>query len=261
MIEVIGYILLIGVGLLLGMIGGGGSILSVPILVYLFSLDVVMASAYSLFVVGSTSMVGTVLKNKERLVDIRAGMRLGIPSFIATFCARKWLVCMIPDMIFQIGSYQLTKRILILVVFASVIIISSLLMIRRKESGSDNALPSANSYLIILTGLFIGLLSGLVGVGGGFLILPALVLLVGLRFDVAVGTALMIITFNSFFGFAGDVLNHPVNWLFLLLITSLAIGGIFIGNIFTKRVSADQLRKSFGWVTFSMGVGILIKEL
>lgn len=253
--------MLIGVGLLLGMIGGGGSILSVPILVYLFSLDVVMASAYSLFVVGSTSMVGTLLKSKERLVDVHAGMRLGIPSLLATFCARKWIVCMIPDMIIQFGSFQLTKRILILVVFASVIMISSWLMIRKGESANDERITSANNYFIVLAGLFIGLLSGFVGVGGGFLILPALVLLVGLRFDVAVGTALLIITFNSFLGFIGDLLNHPVNWLFLLLITSLAIGGIFIGNNFTRQVSVSQLRKSFGWITFSMGIAILIKEL
>jgi uncharacterized membrane protein YfcA len=243
------------------LIGGGGSILSVPILVNLFSLDVVMASAYSLFVVGSTSMVGAILKNKERLVDVPAGMRLGIPSLIATFCARKWFVCMIPDMIVQIGSFQLTKRVLILVVFALVIIISSLLMIRKRESSSHKKITNTNGHIIILSGLFIGLLSGVVGVGGGFLILPALVLLVGLRFDVAVGTALLIIMFNSFLGFIGDVLNHPVNWLFLLLITSLAIGGLVIGNIFTRQVSVGQLRKSFGWVTFSMGVGILIKEL
>ena len=258
--ELIGYVSLIGVGLLLGMIGGGGSILSVPILVYLFSIDVVMASAYSLFVVGATSMVGAILKKKERLIDIPSGLRLGIPSLIATFCTRKWLVCLIPDLIIQIGSFQLTKRALILVVFASLIIIASVLMIRKKQPAIET-LRISNSIVIVFSGLFIGLLSGLVGVGGGFLILPALVLLVGLRFDVAVGTALLVITFNSLLGFVGDILNHPVNWQFLASITSLAIAGIFIGNIFTSMISPDQLKKSFGWVTFSMGIWILIKEL
>jgi uncharacterized membrane protein YfcA len=259
--EIIGYFLLIVVGLSLGLIGSGGSVLSVPILIYLFSLDVITASAYSLFIVGSTSLVGVVLKQRERLVDVTASLRLGLPSLIATFVARKWIVCTIPELIVQIGSFQLTKRALILLVFASLVILSSVLMIRQKSPSTSTPQGGAHLFVLILTGLVIGLLSGFVGIGGGFLILPALALLVGLQFPTAVGTTLVIITVNSLLGFAGDVMNHPVDWLFLLSISSLAVLGVFVGNSFKDYVSGSQLKKSFGWVTMSAGVVTLITEL
>ena len=259
--EIVGYFLLIAVGLSLGMIGGGGSVLSVPILIYLFSLDVVVASAYSLFIVGSTSLVGVVLKQHERLVDITSAVRLGIPSLLATFVARKWIVCNIPDLVAQIGEYQLTKRGLILVVFASLVILSSLLMIRKKSHSDSVQHRGAHLFVVILTGIFVGLFSGIVGIGGGFLILPALVLLLGLPFHIAVGTTLLIITVNSLLGFAGDVTNYPVDWVFLLSVTSLAVLGVFVGNSLNAHVSGSQLKKAFGWFTIVAGVTILITEL
>ena len=172
--ELFGYASLIGVGLLLGMMGGGGSILSVPILVYLFSLDVVVASSYSLFIVGSTSVVGTALKQRDRFIDIPAALQLGVPSVLATFCTRKWIVCSIPDVLFMVGSVEVTRRALLLSVFAMVVIISSLMVIRSRQSTSDESTSRPNPFAVILAGLGVGFLSGLAGVGGGFLILPAL---------------------------------------------------------------------------------------
>lgn len=258
--ELFGYALLIGVGLLLGMMGGGGSILSVPILVYLFSLDVVIASSYSLFIVGSTSVVGTALKHRDRVIDIPAALQLGIPSLLATFCTRKWIVCSIPEVLFMYDSIPITRRVLLLSIFATVVIISSLLVIRSRQSPSDEIPSTPYPLALIFAGLGVGLLSGLAGVGGGFLILPALVLFAGLRFNVAVGSALPIIAMNSLVGFLGGASSHPVNWLFLASISLLATMGIFIGDLLASRFSGNTLKQIFGWSALVLGICILVKE-
>jgi uncharacterized protein len=258
--ELFGYASLIGVGLLLGMMGGGGSILSVPILVYLFSLDVVVASSYSLFIVGSTSMVGSALKHRDRSIDIPAALQLGVPSLLATFVTRKWIVCSIPDVLFMYGSIPITRRALLLSVFAIVVVISSLMVIRSRQSTREESTSRPNPLAVIFAGLGVGFLSGLAGVGGGFLILPALVLFGGLRFNVAVGSALPIIAMNSLVGFLGGVYSHPVNWLFLVAISMLAMFGIFVGDLFASRISANILKRIFGWSALVLGIWILVQE-
>ncbi len=258
--ELFGYALLIGVGLLLGMMGGGGSILSVPILVYLFSLDVVVASSYSLFIVGSTSVVGTALKHRDRFIDIPAVLQLGVPSLFVTFCTRKWIVCSLPDVLFTCGSIPLTRRILLLTVFATVIIISALMVIRSRQCTSEESTSRPYPLALIFAGLGVGFLSGLAGVGGGFLILPALILFAGLRFNVAVGTALPIIAMNSLVGFLGGASSHPVDWLFLASISLLATFGIFLGDVLANRFSSNTLKQIFGWSTLVLGIWILVKE-
>jgi uncharacterized protein len=258
--ELFGYASLIGVGLLLGMMGGGGSILSVPILVYLFSLDIVVASSYSLFIVGTTSMVGTILKQRYRFIDIPAVVQLGVPSLLATFCTRKWIVCSIPDVLCMVGSVEVTRRALLLSVFAVVVIISSVMVIRSRHSTSDESTSRPNPSALIFAGIGVGFLSGLAGVGGGFLILPALVLFAGLRFNVAVGSALPIIAMNALVGFLGGVYSHPVNWIFLASISMLATFGIFVGDHFASRFSSNTLKRMFGWSALVLGIWILIKE-
>ena len=258
--ELFGYTLLIGVGLLLGMMGGGGSILSVPILVYLFSLDVVVASSYSLFIVGSTSVVGTALKHRDRFIDIPAVLQLGVPSLFVTFCTRKWIVCSLPDVLFMCGSIPLTRRILLLTVFATVIIFSSLMVIRSRQSTGEESTSRPYPLALIVAGLGVGFLSGLAGVGGGFLILPTLILFAGLRFNVAVGTALPIIAMNSLVGFLGGASSHPVDWLFLTSISLLATFGIFLGDVVARRLSSNNLKQIFGWSTLVLGIWILVKE-
>lgn len=258
--EIIGYVASICIGLILGILGGGGSILSIPILVYLFHLDAVMASAYSLFIVGVTSLVGSIPKYKDHLVNVRTGLLFGIPSIVSIFITRKWIVPAIPDALFEVGTLMVTKRILLLGLFALLMILASISMIKGRkefESGEERV----RYFLIIAEGILIGFLTGLVGAGGGFLIIPALVLLTGLPFKTAVGTSLFIIATNSLMGFVGDLLNYPMNWTFLLTITSLAVVGILIGNYFSRSISASRLRKAFGWFVLLMGSWILIREL
>lgn len=258
--EIIGYVACIFIGVILGVLGGGGSILSIPILVYLLQVDVVMASAYSLFIVGSTSLVGAIPKYKKHLVNLRTGFFFGLPSIITIFCTRKWIVPMIPEVVYQTESFTVTKRILILSVFAVLMILASITMIRgAKERVNNN--HRFRVVLVIIEGIIIGFLTGLVGAGGGFLIIPALVLLTGLPFKTAVGTSLFIIAINSLFGFMGDALNYDIDWQFLLSITALSIIGILIGDRISKKIPAKTLRKSFGWFVLIMGCWILFKEL
>lgn len=260
MSEAFGYLAAICIGLILGLLGGGGSILSIPILIYLFHLNAVLASAYSLFIVGITSLVGAVPKYKNHLVNIRTGLLFGIPSTISIFATRKWIIPSIPEVIFQTDSFLLTKRILVLGTFALLMIVASFSMIRAKQEIVSEA-RSFRVFLIAVEGLIIGLLTGLVGAGGGFLIIPALVFLTGLPFKTAAGTSLFIIAINSLMGFLGDVLNYTMDWGFLLMITSLAIVGILIGNQWQKKIPALKLRIAFGWLVLMMGSFILFREV
>lgn len=258
--EIVGYVAAIGIGLILGILGGGGSILAIPILVYIFHIDAVMASAYSLFIVGVTSLAGAVPKYREQLVNLKTGFTFGIPSVITIFITRKWIVPAIPQVVLSTGDWVLTKRVMLLGLFAVLMILTSISMIRgRKEPDQDDR--GFRTTLLIIQGILIGFLTGLVGAGGGFLIIPALVLLTGLPFKTAVGTSLLLVAINSLAGFLGDVLNTTMNWPFLLAITSLAVLGIFIGNRLSRQIAQRTLRKSFGWFVLGMGGWILFKEL
>jgi uncharacterized membrane protein YfcA len=256
--EWLGYIAAIAIGIVLGSLGGGGSILSIPILVYLFHLDVVIASAYSLFIVGITSLVGAIPKYREQLVNLRTGIVFGIPSIITIFVTRKWIVPVIPEVVAAVGDFVITKRLLLLGIFAILMILASISMITKKQAHSEE--HSFKTFLVVLEGSLIGLLTGLVGAGGGFLIIPALVLLTGLPFKTAVGTSLLIIAINSLLGFIGDVLNYTIDWFFLLGISALAVSGIFIGHYISRFISQEKLRQGFGWFVLISGFYILVRE-
>lgn len=258
--EFAGYIASVFVGLVLGLLGGGGSILSIPILVYLFGITPVLASAYSLFIVGVTSMVGALPKYKQQLMSVPTGLLFGIPSIVGIFVTRKWIVPSIPEVLWQADGFLLTKRILLLGVFAVLMVLASFSMITGKEKEAESE-HRFKVVLLALEGLLIGFLTGLVGAGGGFLIIPALVFLTGLNFKVAAGTSLFIIAINSLSGFLGDVFNYTLDWSFLLKITLLALVGIYVGNFFSSRILGTRLRKAFGWLTLLMGCWILVKEL
>lgn len=259
MAEAVGYAATILIGIVLGLLGGGGSILSIPILVYLFHIEPVMASAYSLFIVGLTSFVGAIPKYREQLVHIKTGLVFGLPSIIAIFITRSVVVPAIPNEIFHLGDFLVTKRILLLGVFAILMVLASIPMIRGKRDIASNN-QKFRSFLVIVEGLIIGFLTGLVGAGGGFLIIPALVFLTGLKFKTAVGTSLFIISINSMIGFLGDAIHYPMNWMFLITLSVLAIAGILIGNRISKKMSGIRLRMAFGWFTLVIGIYILIRE-
>lgn len=262
--EILGFVLAIIVGLSLGLIGSGGSILTVPILVYVLGIDPVLATAYSLFIVGSTSLVGGVQSSRQKEVDFKTVLVFGIPSVAAVYITRMWLVPIIPQEIFSIGSLVITKPIALMLLFALVMIFASVSMIKRgKPDNYKGSLKLQYNYpLILIEGLVVGLLTGLVGAGGGFLIIPALVIMAKMPMKMAVGTSLFIIAFKSLFGFIGDIQGEQIiDWKLLGAFTAFAITGVFAGIILSKKIPGEKLKEAFGWFVLLMGIYIIIKEL
>ena len=264
-IEILGFIGALIIGIVLGLIGGGGSILSVPVLVYLLAKDPVTATAYSLFVVGTASLVGAVRNMQKGLVDLKTATIFAIPAFIAVYVTRKYVVPAIPDTMFSVANIEVTKSIGIMLFFAIIMLLASISMIRdnkkSKMDDDENAEIKYNYPLIIIEGLVVGFLTGIVGAGGGFLIIPALVLLAKLPMKKAVATSLLIIAAKSLIGFLGDVQNLEIDWIFLGTFTGLSVVGIFLGIWLNKFIDGNKLKKGFGWFVLIMGIYIIIKEL
>lgn len=261
--ELIGYLASVIIGISLGLIGGGGSILTVPVLVYLFGVNPVLATAYSLFIVGATSLIGVFPKYKQGLVNSKTAFIFGAPAIAAVYATRKFIVPAIPDEVFTLAGFTVTKPILMMLLFAMLMVFASYSMIKGKnEDEHGNVGEQKFNYpLILVEGTVVGILTGLVGAGGGFLIIPALVLLSKLPMKQAVGTSLLIIAAKSLIGFLGDIGHQTIDWKLLIIVTVLAIAGIFIGNALSKKVSGDKLKKWFGWFVLVMGMYIIVKEL
>ncbi len=259
--QIIGYVGALFVGLVLGLIGGGGSILTVPILVYLLGYNPVIATAYSLFVVGSSSLVGAIQKIRKGLADIKIGLLFSFPSFIAVYLTRRYLVPNLPDTLFNIGSFVLTKDIAIMSFFAIIMLLASVAMIRTKNEEKELLNFKQPYFLTFIQGIVIGTVTGIIGAGGGFLYVPALVLWANLPMKKAVGTSLIIVTINSLIGFTGDLQSIQIEWLFLLIFSSFTILGILIGVFISKYISGEKLKKGFGYFTLVMAFYILYKEI
>ena len=261
----VGYLLALMVGITLGLMGSGGSILTVPILHYVLDVDVVSATAYSLFIVGSTAMVGAVRHALQKNIDYRTMLLFGIPSMVAVYCTRLFLVPQLPDTLISTGSLVLTKEDALLLLFAVLMVLAAIRMIRPDQQASTDSIQQPSSGLswgLMLQGLGVGMLSGLVGAGGGFLMIPAMVLLAKIPMKKAVGTSLAVIAAQSLIGFTGD-LQQPMifDWILILIFTSMAILGIFIGMWLTRFFSGDRLKTGFGWFVLAMGVYILFSKL
>jgi hypothetical protein len=263
--EVLGYLAAVGMGLVLGLIGGGGSILTVPILVYLFHISATNATAYSLFIVGITALAGSLNYGRRGQVDVKTGLMFATPTLIGTYAARAWLVPLLPKTIAQIGTFTLTNDIFILLAFAGIMLLAAISMLRprRPHVANGSGLSATQKLLLtVLEGLGVGVITGFVGAGGGFLVIPVLVLLGGLPMKMAVGTSLMVIAIKSLTGFIGDLGNGlNVDWLFIISITGLALIGNFLGEMFSQRVPEATLKTSFGWFVLMMGAWIISKEL
>lgn len=259
--ELFGYVGALVIGVVLGLIGGGGSILTLPVLVYVLGVEPVIATGYSLFVVGTSALIGAIRNAQQKLVDFKTGVIFAIPAFIAVFLTRKFLVPAIPNELFTVGEFTVSKDLAIMVFFALVMLVASISMIRGKSSESDDDQEVKYNFpMIALEGLVVGVLTGIVGAGGGFLIIPALVLLARLPMKKAVATSLMIIAIKSLIGFLGDVENVAINWTFLLSFTGLAVAGIFVGIYLNNFIDGNKLKKGFGYFVLIMGVYIMLKE-
>ena len=259
--EIAGYSAAILIGLSLGLIGGGGSILTVPILVYFFMIDPVNATTYSLFVVGLTSSAGAISHFKKGNVNFQIAFLFGIPSLIAIFIMRKWVMPAMPHHLLNIGSFEITKPVLLMLVFAALMLVASISMIRKQKEVLVSESHLSYTKLVIQS-IVVGIITGFVGVGGGFLIIPSLVLFAGLPMKKAVGTSLMVMTISSLLGVLGDVSRHaPINYSFLMLFSAFAIAGIIAGSYLTKYIIDTKLKPAFGWFVLFMGIFVLITTL
>ena len=259
--EFLGYLSAIVIGLVMGLIGGGGSILSVPIFVYIFGFDAVTATALSLFVVGITSLVGSIGFVRQKQVDFKTAFTFGLPSVLGVLFSRRLIVPHLPESIINRWGITLTKDMFLLLLFAVLMLIASYKMIRKNERPRLQTFEDTNYTLLISQGLLVGIITGLIGAGGGFLIVPALVMLLGVSMKRAVATSLFIIAMNSILGFVSsmDLVNH--DWGFLLIFTALSVAGIFVGIAISKKMDGRKLKPLFGWVVLVMGIFIIIREI
>ena len=265
LIDILGYVGALAIGVVLGLIGGGGSILTVPVLVYLLAINPVTATAYSLFVVGFSSLVGAAKNFQKNRVDFKTAFYFSVPAFISVFITRKFLMPAIPEEIFTLADFTLTKDIGIMLFFALLMLAAATSMILDKEKSLKNIekekVSVVNYLALIPLGLLTGVITGLVGAGGGFIIIPVLVLLAKLPIKTAIGTSLFIIAINSLIGFLGDLGNIWIDWIFLLIFTGISISGIIIGVYLNKIIDGAKLKKGFGWFVLLMGIYIILKEI
>ena len=256
--EIAGLLLAALVGISLGLIGSGGSILTVPILVYVMGINPVLATAYSLFIVGTTALIGGIQSDIQKKVDFKTVLIFGIPSIIAVYSTRLWILPLIPNELFTIGTFAVTKSIALMLLFAIVMILASISMIRPSKKSTDDDEHASMKYnypMILLEGAVVGILTGLVGAGGGFLIIPALVLMARMPMKLAVGTSLFIIAF------IGDLQgNQVIDWVLLIKFTASAAVGIFAGIYLSKKIAGEKLKTAFGWFVLIMAVYIIVKE-
>lgn len=261
--QIFGYAAAVLMGGVLGLIGGGGSILTVPILVYLFKVPPVLATAYSLFIVGLTSIFGMASYIKARLVNFKVGIVFSIPAMIGVFSARKFIVPAIPAHLFDLGSMAISKDMAIMALFAIMMVMASISMIKpQKESkaSSHGQISELQKALMVsLEGLVVGILTGLVGAGGGFLVIPVLVIFAGLDMKEAVATSLLVISIKSLIGFLGDLGgDRALDWFFLGGFSFFTVAGALLGAWASKFIPSEKLKPVFGWFVLVMGAFILL---
>lgn len=261
--EYLGLATSFAMGITLGLMGGGGSILTVPILVYLFALPPTIATGYSLFIVGTTALVGSLLYLRRGEIDFQVGVAFALPSFVGVNISRGTIIPQIPSVIIQVGTFALTKEVLIMSAFAILMVVASYSMIKTKIARRPLEVHPYIRFLFVgLQGLIVGIIVGFVGAGGGFLIIPTLVFIAGLSMRVAVGTSLTIITFQSLLGFAGDMSRGlSIDWSLLGTVAAFAIVGIVVGSKFAHRIEEHKLKTAFEWFVLVMGLTILLEQV
>jgi uncharacterized protein len=262
-----GFIAFLVIGLILGLIGGGGSILGVPVLVYLMSYSPEIATSYSLFIVGFTSLIGALSYLRNGEISGEAIFEFAIASMVTVFCVRRFLMPSIPPEL-AIAGFTFSKQLLIMIVFSVLILCSSYSMIKKRKANNLKQVawdefsrsPLGLPFLILL-GMAVGLVTGFVGAGGGFIIVPVLMFFLRLKFKKAIGTSLCIIAINSLVGFTGNLGQQHIDWNFLLSISAICAIGILIGSLLATKISGQKLKPAFGWFTLFVGIFVLLKEI
>jgi uncharacterized membrane protein YfcA len=256
------FIASLGIGLSLGFMGAGGSILTIPVFVYVLKKDPLSSGVYSMFVVGMSSMAGTVQSIFNKLVDFKVAITFGLPSVAGVLVARKLIFPLIPEQLFSIGTFCVSKSMLFMLCLSFMMCFSALRMLKPGVSNDDKreVLEMPATALLLLRGFIVGNITGLLGIGGGFLIVPALYFLAKLPVKTAIGTALVIITINSLFGFLTSYGSMDLDWFLLVKFSLGAIIGIVIGTRLSQKIPGAYLKKIFGWFVLSISFYIAYKE-
>ena len=259
--ELLGYFGALIIGLVVGLFGGGGSILAVPIFVYLFHLNPILATSYSLFVVGFSAAAGTIINIKKKLIDYRIAIIFSFPALFSVFVVRRYLISSLPEVILDTGSIYITTKMALMLLFSIVILLSSFSMLKKNKAVIAQKLNNTNYSLLLITGSIVGVLTGLVGAGGGFIIVPALVFFAGLKIKQAVATSLVIITCNALFGFLSDITQVNIDWFFLTSITLISVLGIVLGSYLSNFINDMSLKKNFARFILLIALMIICNEL
>jgi uncharacterized protein len=251
----------LSIGLLLGFIGAGGSIVAIPVFIYILKKDPISSSIYSMFVVGISSMAGSIPSIINKTVDFKVALVFGVPSMVGVFIARKIIFPLIPVELFTIGSFSLSRNFLFMLCLSTVMFLAALRILKPLAEIQPGHDDKSGSALLIPRGFFVGIFTGLMGIGGGFLIVPALYFLAKSSLKKAIGTALFIITFNSLFSFLNSYTSINIDWSLLIKFSTGAIIGIIIGTGISKKIPTNYLKKIFGWFIFSMSLYIIYRQL
>ncbi|MGI9124213.1 MAG: sulfite exporter TauE/SafE family protein [Mycobacterium sp.] len=234
------------VGISLGLLGGGGSILTVPLLAYVAGMEPKQAIATSLLVVGVTSAVGAITHARAGRVRWKMAGVFGAAAMTGAYAGGR-LAAFVPGNV-------------LLIAFAVIMIAAAVAMLRGRRDLADESTGPLPIAKIFLQGATVGMISGLVGAGGGFLLVPALALLGGLPMPVAVGTSLVVISMQSFAGFAGHLAGESIDWKLAGMVTAAAVAGSILGGLLTSYVEPATLRKAFGWFVLAMAAVVLAEE-
>lgn len=260
--DLIGYLASIFIGITIGLLGTGSGTLTLPVLVYLFHQESVVAGAYALFIGGFNSLFASISYFKDKLIDFKIAAYFGIPAATSAYLTRAYIVPAIPKEIFRFENFVLTKGILFMVIFAILLILAALSMLNKIKVPSKIQLDSDKSsyQFIVVEGIVVGFLTSLVGAGGGFLVVPALVVVSKLPMKEAVGTSLVIVAAKSLFGFFGEH-AETIDWLFITKVCAFVLIGVVIGVLLSKRIDGQKLKPIFGWFILFLGILIFIKEI
>lgn len=266
MSSFLGYAAMMLLGVTLGLIGAGGSILTVPVLVYLFAIAPTQATGYSLVIVGTTAAVGAASYWRRQQNDLKVALVFGLPSLVSVYLTRRYLFPAIPDPVLKTGAFVLSKDLAIMIFFAIFMFAAAAAMIFGKKEEDAAARSAAKRHINVplIGGLGFGasILTGLVGAGGGFMILPILVLLGGLPIKIAIGTDLLIITVNSLLGFVGEMqAAAAIDYGFVATLIVLPLAGMLIGTHLNKITPARKLKPALGYFVLIMAIYIISKEL
>ena len=267
MLTIIGYLAMALVGVTLGLIGAGGSILTVPILVYLFEADATVATADSMGIVAVSAAIALVSYWRQGKVNLDSAIKFIPASMVGVFAARTFILPRIPDVVLSTPNFVLGKDQVILSSFALLMLAAARAMLKSSSNPTPDLATNAaatNTKLLtaktILTAFMVGVVTGFVGAGGGFLIIPALVNLLRVPMTTAVGTSLLIIAINTAAGFLSSISQYPPDWIQLGTLTMISTIFAVYSSKFSQRVPQDKLKNAFGWFIVVVGVFIILKQ-